>query len=398
MSQNLSPTEPQEKANALSSPRLSLCMMVKNEAETLEKCLELARPHVDEIVVVDTGSTDGTQAIAQRYADVYDEIEWPNSFALARNHTFDLATGDFILVLDGDEYLPDQAHWAAIRRKLVGREDLACVQLQVRNLLGTSTIIAADVIWQERIFRNHPQLRYKGRVHHQIVKNLSAYVKRTGHKIEPLKAEIIHTGYALAQDKMQAKYRARLELLEAEYTEARVDAFKAYYGYQLAVVHFVMDDWQKALDVFAEIDFSRLSPQNAYYSHLLASHAAINIKNVALSLIHCNEMLTLEPNEPMGYYSTGVSLLMANQIGNGMLMLMEAYNINEDGESIRFVVNAPLLLKLLSRICVKVGLHDHAVAFRALHEKQDPNPKIVKALIVSLKTSIVRAEMEMAQA
>ena len=103
--------------------RLSLCMIVKNEAETLEKCLRLARPHVDEIVVVDTGSTDGTREIARRYADVYDEIEWPDSFSLARNHSFDLATGDFIMCLDGDEYIEEEAETYSVPRAFVAGEE-----------------------------------------------------------------------------------------------------------------------------------------------------------------------------------------------------------------------------------------------------------------------------------
>ena len=93
-------------------PTLSLAMIVKNEAEHLEKCLSTARPHVDEIVVVDTGSTDGTQAIAQRYADVFEEIEWPDSFSVARNHSMDKASGDYILILDGDEHIPDDEQWS----------------------------------------------------------------------------------------------------------------------------------------------------------------------------------------------------------------------------------------------------------------------------------------------
>ena len=96
-------------------PTLSLAMIVKNEAEHLEQCLSTARPHVDEIVVVDTGSTDGTQEIAQRYADVFDEIEWPDSFSVARNYSMDKASGDYILILDGDEHIPDEEQWRKLR-------------------------------------------------------------------------------------------------------------------------------------------------------------------------------------------------------------------------------------------------------------------------------------------
>ncbi|MFQ5572041.1 MAG: glycosyltransferase, partial [Rhodothermales bacterium] len=128
-------------------------MIVKNEAETLEKCLSLARPHLEEIVIVDTGSTDGTREIAQRYADIYDEIEWPDSFSLARNHSLNLATCEYLLILDGDEYIPEAQHWKRIR-KCLRQRDIAAAQLPIRNLLRDDQIVAADRIWQERILWN----------------------------------------------------------------------------------------------------------------------------------------------------------------------------------------------------------------------------------------------------
>ncbi|WP_029933270.1 glycosyltransferase [Rhodothermus marinus] len=125
-------------------PLLSLCMIVKNEAEYLETCLKLARPHVDEIVVIDTGSTDGTQDIARRYADVFEEIEWPNSFAAARNYSLDRASGRYILILDGDEYIADPRDWLLLR-EVLQRSTLTCVRLRIRNLMPPHSFVVADV-------------------------------------------------------------------------------------------------------------------------------------------------------------------------------------------------------------------------------------------------------------
>lgn len=372
-------------------PTLSLAMMVKNEAETLERCLELARPHVDEVVVIDTGSTDGTQDIARRYADVFEGIPWPGSFAEARNYTFERASGTFILVLDGDEYLPDPRHWKRIRSALRA-PDLAAAQLQVRNLLAPGQIVAADRMWQERLFRNDPQIRYVGKVHHQVQESLLAYMHRTGRKLIRIEAEIIHTGYALSEDRMAEKYTARLPLLEAEYRNPRSDRHRAYYGYQLGVVLFVLKDYERAADIFSRLDYGQMSPENAFYSHLLAAQSALKIGNAPMALVHSNAMLTIDRAEPVAYYTTGLALLMARRFGDGLLMLLEAYNINRAGDRpIRFMLDPAELIRIQAKMCEKVGLKDFAASLRRLMDTE-PDPETIVALIERAKLGIIQAE------
>lgn len=381
---------------ARQAPRLSLCMIVRNEAATLEQCLRLARPHVDEVVVIDTGSTDGTQDIARLYADVFEEIVWPDSFSLARNHSFDRATGDYLLVLDGDEYLPDTAQWGHIRAILL-QEQVAAVQLLVRNLMPEGQVLAADRMWQERIFRNHPLIRYQGRVHNQIQEGLLAYMRRTGDRMHRVEAEIIHTGYALSAEKMKAKYTTRIHLLRAEYEMPRSAQYQAYYGYQLGVVYFVLKEYAEAARLLDELAYQHLSPQNAFYTHLLAAQAHLKCNEPVRSLVHCNAMLTLDRTEPIAYYATGLALLMARQVGDGLLMLLEASRINDAaGTGVRFVLNPRFLLQVLARSCRQVGLLAQAERFEALHDRDTYPPEVVRALIEKMKLGLVQAERQAA--
>lgn len=378
--------------------RLSLCMIVKNEAATLEKCLRTARPYVEEIVIVDTGSTDGTQEIAKRYADVYDEIEWPNSFSIARNHSFDLADGDYIVVLDGDEYIESEADWHRIRKALRDSE-LVAIQLSVKNLMPADQIMAADRMWQTRVIKNHPRIRYSGKVHNQIDEAITSYQNATGMRATRVNAEVVHTGYALTVEQMKKKYAPRLDLLRYEYENPRSESLRAYYGYQLGVALFVLQMNEEALEVFNALNYGKLTPQNAFYTHLLAAQSALKLRNSTMALIHCNEMLSLDRTEPVAFYTTGLALLLAKKLGDGMLMLLEAYNINhEDSGSIRFLLNPAQIVLNLARFCGQIGLKDHQRTFSALYEKGSFDTQAVKSLIGSLKTNIVLAEMEVAHA
>ena len=84
---------------------ISLCMIVKNEEDVLGRCLECVQGIVDEIIIVDTGSTDTTKAIAQKYTDKVFDFEWINDFSAARNNAFSKATKDYILWLDADDII-----------------------------------------------------------------------------------------------------------------------------------------------------------------------------------------------------------------------------------------------------------------------------------------------------
>lgn len=88
----------------------SLCMIVKNEEAVLDRCLSSIADLMDEIIIVDTGSTDGTKEIAGRYTDRIYDFPWQNDFSAARNFSFSKATMDYIYTADADEVLNYENH------------------------------------------------------------------------------------------------------------------------------------------------------------------------------------------------------------------------------------------------------------------------------------------------
>ena len=383
-----------QKAVRSYKPTLSLCMIVKNEEDNLEKCLSLARPHVDEIVVVDTGSTDGTLEIAKRYADILDEIEWPGSFSVARNHSLGLATGDYILILDGDEYIDDLESWKKIRNSL-GVLDIAALILPVKNLLSKNNVVSADMFWQERVLRNHPDIRYHGSVHNQVMESILAHAEQTGRHIARLDAEITHTGYSLPEEEMVQKYKTRLDLLRAEYENPRDEVYRAYYAYQLGLIYYIMRQNEEAASLFNTLDYEKLTPENAFYTRLLGAQTALRMNDLQSALVHCNDMLRINSREPVGYYLTGVSLMRSSFYKDGLLMLLQAYHVNDAADQfIRFVINPKILLEHLVIACRSLHLSEHVKIFETLLQDEDFESDKVKESINMLQALLAQPEGE----
>jgi len=155
--------------------QLSLSMIVRNEAERLERCLASVADFVDEMVIVDTGSNDGTVAIAEGCGAVVHHLDWPGDFAPARNAALDLVQGEWVLVLDADEQLLAEARQPL--RQLMAQPDLLVVNL-LRLERGARQSPYSRV---SRLFRRHPAIRWSRPYHAMIDDSVLALLEREAH-------------------------------------------------------------------------------------------------------------------------------------------------------------------------------------------------------------------------
>ncbi|NNE70155.1 MAG: hypothetical protein HKN29_07285 [Rhodothermales bacterium] len=211
-----------------------------------------------------------------------------------------------------------------------------------------------------------------------------------------VEAEIIHTGYAHSAEKMKDKYKVRLHLLEHEYEHAESARHRAYYGYQMGVVHYVLEEHERVLDLYGSLEYDELEDGNAFYTHLLAAQSAIRLSIPARSLVHCNAMLELDRSEPVAFQITGLALLQGHQFADGLLMLLEALSMTNETKSARFVLNGSELMKNLARLCHSAGLTRHAEAFTRLQNKDEFSASDAAEIIQSLKLGLVQTQRAVA--
>lgn len=196
--------------------KLTQCLIVKNEEKNLPRALEWGKAHVDEQLVVDTGSTDGTAALAEELGARVLHYTWENDFAAARNFAIPHCSGDWIVFLDADEYF-EKAD-AALLRPLIERIDAGAAAAdggRRYNVIETPwvNVGSGGISRQARIFRNVPYLRYEGAVHERLRalggESLEVYAVHD-------RPAIYHTGYVWSTDNSrEAKGKRNFEAARA---------------------------------------------------------------------------------------------------------------------------------------------------------------------------------------
>ncbi|MCA8968414.1 MAG: glycosyltransferase [Planctomycetes bacterium] len=207
-------------------PTISLCMIVRDEEASLDRCLARVAPVVDEIIVVDTGSTDRTVEIAAQHGARVLTHVWNDDFAEARNVSLAAATSDWILVLDADEIL-DEASAQALET-LATSERAAAFLL---HFVSTNNGSTSRGLLMLRFFRNFDSLRYVGAIHEQVTESLQQAALERGLGIFPSDLRAVHSGYEDAVIASRGKTERNRRIFEKQLALTPNDPYCLYkYG------------------------------------------------------------------------------------------------------------------------------------------------------------------------
>ncbi len=221
--------------------RVSLCMIVKNEEKNLADCLASVADLVDEMVIVDTGSTDRTKEIAARYGARVFDFAWVDSFAAARNESLRHATGDWVFWMDADDRL-DEDNRRKLRDLFAGLKDENAAYVVKCLCVPDSAVQDGTVVDHVRLFRNRPDVRWDYRVHEQIL----PAVRDSKAEVRWSEVVVRHVGYTDAPLRRR-KLERDLRLLRLEDAERPQHPFVLF---NLGSVSQELGDVAGALDYF----------------------------------------------------------------------------------------------------------------------------------------------------
>ena len=246
---------------------ISLCVIAKNEEKYLAKCLSLLRPHFDEIIVVDTGSTDKTLAIATEYADKVLNFDWVNDFSAARNFSIKQASYDWILCVDCDELLEEI--------------DIDGLQQMINNFpQGIGMIIRHNPYGSdgqpkstmtERVARlfDRRYHHYQGIIHEQVMP-----VDGSEARYFPVPISFYHEGYVTAETAC-AKAKRNLTLLLVDLEQNGPDP---YTYFQIGQSYTALDQTEEALNYYGlALEFD-INPQVEYVRTMVESYGYALLK------------------------------------------------------------------------------------------------------------------------
>ncbi len=231
---------------------ISLCMIVKNEEKYLDRCLKSAKDKVDEIIIVDTGSTDSTMEIAQKYDAIIRHFEWINDFAAARNYSISEAKSEYIIVLDADEYFDDGVD---LQLDLAKEKDYYLLML--KNFHSKGQVLFHKNV---RLFKSGIGLRYSGKLHEQ----LNTYDEASNYIGVESNIVINHVGYLPEVIVDKGKKKRNYDIMVKELEENPT----GYSYFNMGTVYMHDEHYDKALDMFKKA--YSLSKGKKYVKSLLA--------------------------------------------------------------------------------------------------------------------------------
>ena len=239
---------------------ISVCIITKNEADMLRKCLRALEKYDVEIVVVDTGSKDDSKRAALEYTDKVYDFEWCDDFSAARNYAAGKAENDIIFALDTDE----------IVESFNVKEDEIEAGKTIGRILRINQFVREGEVQRgkERISRLYDRRYYKyaGRIHEQIEAVNGVEVAE---KVCNVDVTVRHYGYDGNLEQIRAKAERNIRLLELDLQE---NGEKPYTLYQLGKSHYMCKNYDRAVEYFGKALGYDLKPELEYVQDMVETY------------------------------------------------------------------------------------------------------------------------------
>lgn len=294
--------------------KISVCMIVKDEEKKLPRAINSVVSWVDEVIVVDTGSKDKTKTIAKELGCLVYDFPWQEDFSRARNYSLERAKGDWILVMDADEYFQDTE--AQKLRSLVNSTDNEGFLLPLKNL-GLSNI-DASVTPVLRLFVNKPNYRFQGIVHEQVVVQDR---KKISLVEEPV---LYHDGYRGSLRRIKAGRNK--PLIEKAMS---IERFNPYLRYYLALEKLALEEKAEAIALLFQAKSSIPHNQFTFRSALTRTLGGILYEEGYFSLL-LNVLAGVDKELPQwveGPYLLGLAYLGLNKLEKAKECFLQAGKI-----------------------------------------------------------------------
>lgn len=285
-------------------PRLSVCIIVRNEGKMLPRCLNSIQSVADELIVVDTGSKDNTISIAKAFSAKVYCFEWRDDFSAARNESLKHATGDWILQIDADEELLASSI-PFLRKALLN----PCCLVYVITCDNGPTSGSERFVKVGRLFRNHPFVRYSRPYHEMVSSSVNELIAQEPQwqMLHEPKIIIRHYGYEPSEIESRKKYERGLRIMGSYVKENQNDVYmltklgETYNSvgrYDEAIIEF-----KKAIAINPNFADSYKGLGVAYFEKCMFNEAIVEFKKAIAINPHLADS---HNNLGMAYYAKGL--------------------------------------------------------------------------------------------
>ncbi len=386
--------------------KISLCMIVKNEETTLPRCLGSVKGFVDEIVVLDTGSTDKTPQIAEQFGAKVYYFTWNNNFSSARNQALKYVTGDWILVLDADETLRSEI--IPLLKSVMCKEEYLVINL-VRQEVGSTQSPYSLV---SRLFRNHPNI-YFDRPYHALIDDsvTTILTQEPCWEVGYLPGvAILHTGYQKSVINALHKYANAAAAMEEFFANHPHDAYVCSklgalyvhndkinqgmnllnHGLNQLLDHQVEDinyDILYELHYHLGIGYTHLQDLSSAIDHYQAAvklpiypllklggynnlgNLLKNVGDLPAAKVAYETTIKIDPNFVIGYYNLGMVCKAMGLFSQAIDCYNHAINLNPDyAEAYQ---NLGVVLLKIGHVSASLEAFEYAIALHELHNPEE---------------------------